>query len=121
MRRENTHAQMTRRAALTGALLAPALPALALPARALDADPHPEWLALWRVACAAVNTGPLDCDDHPLWGQYEDLTARIMETPATTMAGVAAQLTLLAEEEAFEISDAATHALRRAAAVLGQI
>lgn len=121
MRRENTHTQMTRRAAMTGALLAPALPALALPAMALDADPHPEWLALWRVARAAVNTGPLDADDHPLWGQYEDLTTRIMETPATTTAGVAAQLMLLAEEQAFGLTDAATTALHRAVAVLRQV
>lgn len=122
---------LSRRNVLKGASAALpmlALPAMALPAMVVDSraisgavDPHPEWLALWRVARAAVNTGPLDCDEHPLWEEYETLTTRIIETPASTTAGVAAQLMLLAEEQAFGLTDAATDALHRAAAVLSQI
>lgn len=117
MRRPISHTQLpliSRRAAIAGALTAP----LALPAMARD--PHPVWLDQWRVARAAVNKHPNDADTHPLWPQFEALEQRILQTPALTGAGVAAQLTLLAEDQALGLQDA-THALQRAVALLGRI
>lgn len=107
---------LSRRSLIKGA--AAALPALALPAMVLDVDPHPEWLALWRAARVAVNSAPGDADDHPLWTQFEAMESRILNTPAATPAGVAAQLTLLAEETAFALPDAVQMALTRAAQTL---
>lgn len=85
------------------------------------ADPHPEWLAQWRIARAAVNdrSFPDDCENHPLWPVFEDMENRIANTPAHTPAGMAAQLSLIIEEEGFCLSDPIKQTLHKLAEILG--
>ena len=83
------------RRALIGALAAVPV-TVALPATAgTAADPHLEWAAEWHRLVDWWNS-PADptkeAPDHPVWERLEQLGELIFDTPATTDAGLAAQL-----------------------------
>ena len=88
----------SRRAFLQGApvaLTAITSPALmcATPAAATSCDPHPEWLRQWRQLRDAWSEAK---DDSPeqvaLWEKMGNVEELICVTPATTAAGILAQL-----------------------------
>jgi len=83
---------MKRRGFLRGAVTIPAL-AAGIPAAAIARDPHPEWLRQWRrlrdVFNGIDNEGP---EYTAVWEQMGNLEEMICVTPATTAAGILAQL-----------------------------
>ena len=114
----------TARRALLGRIAAGA--ALAAPAAALAAtqkpDPHPAWLAEVERLKAEINACATDEASNHLAERKGALESLIGETPARTMAGVRAQVTLaLAHLEYFSEASAEEAGLRNALATLDQL
>lgn len=95
---------MMRRDVLTAAI---AVPALAVPAVAEAAniarDPHMAWMAEWRVQNAAYGDllnadGDETAESQAAWDRKEEIAKLIIETPAATVAGIAAKLQWVLED-----------------------
>ncbi len=86
---------MSRRALLVAGVMLPTA-AIAAPASRTHADPAAvlaqEWLTLDDVASAAVS----DADIDALGDQQSEIGRRLMNTPATTVAGLCGKLAVLA-------------------------
>ena len=89
------------RRTLFGAVPLTLIPAAALaacsPAHADVIDPHPEWLAAWRLAGPeweeeCERTSDTSPTANAIWDRRTALEKAIYETPAQTKAGVIAQL-----------------------------
>ncbi|WP_290689410.1 MULTISPECIES: hypothetical protein [unclassified Haematobacter] len=87
---------MNRRDVLRGVA---ASPLAALPLSAHGADPHQTWLEEWRATEQAwVDAGEDTPEADAIWARRSELDALIATTPATSLAGAAAQLSWVMED-----------------------
>lgn len=87
---------MNRRDVLRGVA---ASPLAALPLSARPADPHPAWLDEWRrTEDAWVAAGEETPEADAVWARRTKLGELLATTPATSLAGAAAQLSWVMED-----------------------
>ena len=77
---------LSRRTALTGALLAAVMPSEA------EADPHPAWLDEWRTLDQRFTDAGSDEEARALVPRLNQLIELIVDTPARTPAGTIAKI-----------------------------
>ncbi|MEM9670642.1 MAG: hypothetical protein AAF950_17130 [Pseudomonadota bacterium] len=100
--RRNT---LSRRTALTGALLAAVMPSEAV------ADPHPAWLEEWRTLDQRFTDANSDEEARTLVPRLNQLIELIVDTPATTPEGMIAKIQAIREDTRVSTSVASLHAV----------
>ena len=90
---------LSRRTALTGALLAAVMPSEA------EADPHPQWLDEWRALNHRFTDAGSDEEARAIVPRLNQLIELIVDTPATTPAGMIAKIQAIREDTLVHISD----------------
>lgn len=85
-----TDTAMSRRALMTGTAALTCVPVAIM---ATPSDPHVAWLEEWKRLTALWTATEEGSDaDHRIWDERGEIEKLIMTTPATTAAGLAAQV-----------------------------